>query len=144
MFRIKRNTTLASRIMLDLETLEDRCLLSASVLQTNLVSDVPGLAKITDPNLINPWGISEGPSSPFWISDNKSGLSTLYNTPGKPQALAVGIPTPGNPAGAAGTSTGTVYNLALASKGFTISDGTHTAPAIFLFATQNGTLAGWN
>src|SRR5437870_13819845 len=83
--------------------------------QTNLVSDLPGLAKVTDPSLVNPWGISEGPTSPFWISDSKSGLSTLYNTPGKPQALAVGIPTPGNPTGA-GTSTGTVFNIAASSK----------------------------
>ena len=46
--------------------------------QTNLVSDIPGLAANTDPNLVNPWGIAFGPTSPFWISDNHTGLSTLY------------------------------------------------------------------
>jgi hypothetical protein len=50
--------------------------------QTNLVSDQPGVAKITDPSLVNAWGISEGPATPFWISDNGTGLSTLYSVPG--------------------------------------------------------------
>ena len=38
--------------------------------QTNLVSDIPNLAANTDPNLVNPWGISSSPGSPFWVSDN--------------------------------------------------------------------------
>jgi hypothetical protein len=59
-------------------SLEGRTLLSqGNVLQTNLVSDLPGIAAVTDPNLVNPWGISESSASPFWISDNNSGLSTL-------------------------------------------------------------------
>jgi uncharacterized protein (TIGR03118 family) len=142
MLYTRRKTPTVSQSRLSLEALEDRCLLSGTVLQINLVSDLPGLAWTTDPNLVNPWGISEGPSSPFWISDNKSGMSTLYNTPGRPQALAVGIPTPGNPSGA--NTTGTVYNIAAGNMGFMISDGIHNAPATFLFATQNGTIAGWN
>ncbi len=51
---------------------------SGTVLQTNLVSDLPGVAATTDPNLVNAWGISESSGSPFWISDNNSGLTTLY------------------------------------------------------------------
>ena len=50
--------------------------------QTNLVSDIPGLAKLTDPDLVNAWGISFGSTSPFWISDNGKGLATLYSVPG--------------------------------------------------------------
>ena len=50
--------------------------------QTNLVSDISGLAQLTDPNLVNAWGISFGPTSPFWISDNGRGLATLYSVPG--------------------------------------------------------------
>ena len=50
-----------------------------TVLQTNLVSDLPGVAATTDPNLVNAWGISESSGSPFWISDNNAGLTTLYN-----------------------------------------------------------------
>ena len=60
-----------------LEALEDRRLLAGTVLQTNLVSDLPGVAQNLDPNLVNPWGIAESGGSPFWISDNGTGLSTL-------------------------------------------------------------------
>ncbi len=73
----RRGRALPAR--LGVEALEDRCLLSGNVLQTNLVSDLPGVAQKTDPNLVNPWGISESPTSPFWISDNNAGVSTLYN-----------------------------------------------------------------
>ena len=67
------------------------------------MSDLPGVAQVTDPNLVNPWGISESGGSPFWISDNNAGVSTLYNTPGQNGApiainpLVVSIPTPGDP-----------------------------------------------
>ena len=47
--------------------------------QTNLVSDIAGVALFTDPNLVNPWGLSHNPTGPWWISDNGTGLSTLYN-----------------------------------------------------------------
>ena len=67
---------------LRLEPLEDRRLLSGNVLQTKLVSDLPGVAQVMDPNLVNPWGISEGPSTPFWISDNNAGVASLYSVPG--------------------------------------------------------------
>jgi uncharacterized protein (TIGR03118 family) len=127
-----------------LECLEDRSLLSANVLQTNLVSDLAGVAMFQDPHLVNPWGISESSTSPFWVSDNNAGVSSLYNTAGKPQALVVSIPSPGDPTGNSGTPTGTVFNIDLAGKGFMITDGTHTAPAVFLFATEDGTIVGWN
>ena len=52
--------------------------------QTNLVSDLPGIAAQTDPNLVNPWGLAASASSPFWISNNHSGTSTLYNGAGQP------------------------------------------------------------
>jgi uncharacterized protein (TIGR03118 family) len=120
--------------------------MSANVLQTNLVSDLPGVAQFRDPNLVNPWGISEGPGGPFWISDNNAGVSSLYNTPGQPQALVVSIPSPGDLTGNSGAPSGTVFNTTLLGKtpGFMITDGTHTAPAVFLFATEDGTIVGWN
>jgi len=97
--------------------------------QTNLVSDIPGLAAVTDPNLVNPWGIASSGSSPFWISDNGSGKSTLYNTAGAPQALVVTIPgVGGNP----GTPTGALFN---STANFN-SD-------LFIFSTEDGTIAGW-
>ncbi|MBV9123630.1 MAG: TIGR03118 family protein, partial [Planctomycetes bacterium] len=147
MFRThRRRPSVPHPIQLHIEALEDRCLLSGNVLQTNLVSDLPGVAQHLDPNLVNPWGISESSTSPFWLSDNNSGHSTLYDTTGTPQALVVSIPTPGDPAGNSGAPTGTVFNTTLASKtpGFTVSDGTHSGPAIFLFATEDGTILGWN
>jgi uncharacterized protein (TIGR03118 family) len=118
--------------------------LSANVLQTNLVSDLPGVAQHLDPNLVNPWGISESATSPFWVSDNNAGVSTLYNTQGVPLSLVVSIPSPGDPTGNSGTPTGTVFNIALGSGAFKISNGTTSAPAIFLFATEDGTIVGWN
>jgi uncharacterized protein (TIGR03118 family) len=127
-----------------LENLEERCVLDATVLQTNLVSDLPGVAAVTDPHLVNPWGISESGNSPFWVSDNNAGVSTLYNTAGAPQSLVVSIPAPGDPTGASGTPTGTVFNTALASGAFKVTNGTASAPAIFLFATEDGTIVGWN
>ena len=62
--------------------------------QHNLVSDIPGMADHTDTNLVNPWGIAASGSSPFWISDNHAGVSTLYNGSGVPQTLIVTIPPP--------------------------------------------------
>jgi uncharacterized protein (TIGR03118 family) len=132
------------------ESLEERSLLSANVLQTNLVSDLPGVAAVTDPNLVNPWGVSESSASPFWIADNNAGVATLYrvpganNTPVSINPLVVSMPTPGDPAGNSGAPTGTVFNIALAGGAFQITDGTHTAPAVFLFDTEDGTILGWN
>jgi uncharacterized protein (TIGR03118 family) len=125
---------------------------SGTVLQTNLVSDLPGVAAVTDPNLVNPWGISESAASPFWISDNNSNLSTLYAVPGASppvsiNPLAVKIPTPVSLAG--GTPTGTVFNTGGGNGAFKITgpnkSGQMTSvPALFLFATEDGTIAGWN
>ena len=60
--------------------------------QTNLVSNTSGVAPVTDPQLVNPWGLSRSSSSPWWISDNATGLSTLYNGAGAKQSLVVTIP----------------------------------------------------
>ena len=126
---------------------------SGTVLQTNLVSDLPGVAAATDPNLVNPWGISESSGSPFWTSDNNSGLTTLYQVPGASSTLVsinplvVNIPTPVSPTG--GTPTGTVFNTASASDAFEVTGPnkaglTTTASALFLFDTEDGTIVGWN
>ncbi len=100
---------------------------------------------------LNPWGISESPASPFWVSDNGAGLSTLYNTAGMTQSLVVSIPSPSDPLGNSGTPTGTVFNptSSFLNPGFMLSGFTKlnvatTAPAIFLFATEDGTIVGWN
>jgi uncharacterized protein (TIGR03118 family) len=117
--------------------------------QTNLVSDIPGLALHTDPNLRNPWGTSTGPGLPIWVSDNATGVTTLYDGQGNPQPgpgkqqLVVTIPAPPSAgAGAVGTPDGTVFNPT--PDGFTVSKNGVSAPARFLFATEDGIIAGWN
>jgi uncharacterized protein (TIGR03118 family) len=111
-----------------------------SYTQTNLVSDTPGLAKVTDPNLVNPWGISFFPGSTFWIADNNSGLSTLYDAQGNIQTLIVKIPAPNGVAGIS-APTGTVAN---GTTGFPVTSGGTTGPSLFIFDTEDGTISGWN
>ena len=111
-----------------------------SYTQTNLVSDTPGLAKVTDPNLINPWGISFFPGSTFWIADNNSGLSTLYDAQGNIQTLIVKVPAP-NGVASISAPTGTVAN---GTTGFQVTSGGTTGPSLFLFDTEDGTISGWN
>src|SRR5215467_2743899 len=111
-----------------------------SYLQHNLISDLPGIADITDANLVNPWGISASATSPFWISDNHSGTATVYNSNGQPFPVAspivVQIPTPGGTD--PGAITGQVFN---STTGFEVTTG---KPAMFIFATEDGTISGWN
>src|SRR6516225_9545563 len=80
-----------------LEAFEGRCLMAGYV-QTNLVSDVPGLAHTTDPNLINPWGVAFVPGGPFWVANNNSGFATVYDAAGNPfpsgSPIIVKIPPP--------------------------------------------------
>jgi uncharacterized protein (TIGR03118 family) len=120
--------------------------MSGGYLQTNLVSDLPGVARVTDPNLVNPWGLAYSPSGPFWVSDNNAGASTLYDGQGQLQPFAsplvVSIPGPaGGPAGSMGAPTGTAFN---GGPGFIISANEQSGPSLFLFATEDGTIAGWN
>lgn len=106
---------------------------------TNLVSNTSGKASHTDSNLINAWGIARGASSPFWVSDNGTGLSTLYDGTGNPQSLIVAIPSAtGN---GIGFPTGIVVN---GSADFVVSENQLSGSAIFLFATLDGTISGWS
>src|SRR6267154_6424017 len=109
--------------------------------QTNLVSNTSGVTPVTDPQLVNPWGLSRSSSSPWWISDNGTGLSTLYNGAGAKQALVVTVPPadPNNKNTPQGTPTGTIANGS--PTDFLLAPG---KPALFLFCTIDGTLAGWN
>ena len=117
-----------------------------SYAQTNLVSDIPGLAAHTDANLKNPWGTSVGPGSPIWVSDNHAGVTTLYDGAGNAKPLVVGIPAPPSAGqGAVGAPTGQAFNtFDPASQDFVISKNGSSGPAFFLFATEDGTIAGWN
>src|SRR5712672_908979 len=109
--------------------------------QTNLVSNTAGVAPVTDPQLINPWGLSRNSGSPWWVSDQATGFSTLYNGAGAKQSLIVTIPPadPTNKNTPTGTPTGTIANGS--QTDFLLAPG---KPAAFLFSTIDGTIAGWN
>jgi uncharacterized protein (TIGR03118 family) len=102
-------------------------------LQTNLVSDIPGRAAVTDPDLVNPWGLAASSTSPWWVANNGTGTSTLYNGLGQKVPLTVTIPTAigGTPPSA---PTGVVFNGNVADF-----DG-----ARFIFVTEDGTISAWN
>jgi uncharacterized protein (TIGR03118 family) len=110
-------------------------LAQTSYTSSNLVSNLTGKAKHTDGFLANPWGLVYAPGAPFWISDEASGWSTLYDGKGNPQSLQVVVPT------AAGTGfgspTGIVYN---GSNEFAIDSWV----SLFLFATLDGSIQGWS
>jgi uncharacterized protein (TIGR03118 family) len=116
---------------------------SATFIQTNLVSDGSVPAATISASLINPWGISHSPTGPFWVSDNGTGLTTLYNGAGAILAAAGHADiTVAAPAGVdTSTPTGQVFNSA--GAGFTVTDNGVTAPSVFLFATEDGTISGW-
>jgi uncharacterized protein (TIGR03118 family) len=114
--------------------------------QTNLVSDLPGAAAVTDPHLVNAWGMSHSPTSPWWISDNGTGVSTLYNGNGAPfplgSPLVVTIPPPlGSPAGTLAAPTGNLFN---SSSGFIVTKNGKSGHPNFIFATEDGTISGWS
>ena len=108
--------------------------------QVNLVANTSGVAPVTDPKLVNPWGLSRTSSSPWWISDNGTGLSTLYNGAGTINPLVVTIPkaNPNSKTFPNGTPTGTIANAS--PTDFLLAPG---APADFLFSTIDGTISGW-
>jgi uncharacterized protein (TIGR03118 family) len=125
-----------------LELLEDRAVPAAGFRQINLVADRPHHALFTDPHLVNAWGIVASQSSPFWVNDNGTGLSTLYafgatQQPG-PQQLVVTIPPPTGMTSTA-APTGIVFNSNVGD--FILSGSNH---AVFLFATEDGTISGWS
>jgi uncharacterized protein (TIGR03118 family) len=109
--------------------------------QVNLVANKSGVAPVTDPNLVNPWGLSRTSGSPWWISDNGTGLSTLYNGAGAINPLVVTIPkaNPNDKTFPTGTPTGTIANSS--TTDFLLAPG---APAAFLFSTIDGTISAWN
>jgi uncharacterized protein (TIGR03118 family) len=110
---------------------------AVTYLQSNLVSDLPGLAAVTDTNLVNPWGIAISGTSPFWVSDNGTGLSTLYNSTGAIQSVVVTIPPPNGQTKTA-APTGIIANSV---AGFTSTNG---AAAHFIFSTEDGTISAWS
>jgi uncharacterized protein (TIGR03118 family) len=106
--------------------------------QTNLISDIAGVARITDPNLVNPWGQAASATSPLWVADNGSNVSTLYRggvSGSIPQIVPLTVNIPG------GAPTGTVFN---STSGFVVTTATGSAPASFIFDSETGVLSAWS
>jgi len=129
------------RTRLELERLDDRCLLSAGYQQINLVGYQPGMARHTDPNL-NGWGLDFTPDGPFCVANVSTGVATFYDHQGNTVAPPVTIPAAAiDPPGTPGSPTGVVYNP---TSGFVISENGKSAPARFIFDTLDGLICGWN
>ena len=115
--------------------------------QTNLVSDIPGLAPRTDPHLLNPWGIAFFPGqSPFWINENNAGFSALDFATGLPFPGLAEVTIPSPSASSGGTPTGIVANFFAGLGAFAIPGPMNTSfgPSLFVFATEDGTIEAWN
>jgi uncharacterized protein (TIGR03118 family) len=98
----------------------------------NLVSDQAGVADRTDPNLVNAWGLTSLPTSPWWVADNGTDVATIYQADGTPRSLVVQVES---------APTGAVSNT---GSSFIVTEGANSGPALFLFATEEGKILGWN
>jgi uncharacterized protein (TIGR03118 family) len=106
--------------------------------QTNLVSDIPGVARLTDPNLINPWGLAAGAATPVWVADNGGDVATLYGggfDRNPPEIVPLVVSIPG------GAPTGQVFN---GGDGFVVGSGATAGPARFIFDSEAGAITAWS
>jgi uncharacterized protein (TIGR03118 family) len=115
------------------------------VTNTGVSDTVPALPAVTDSHLVNGWGLTALPGSPWWVSDNVTGFSTLYSianstqgTSASPVPLVVTIPAAN---GGAGSPTGVVGNT---TGGFKFTVNGQTQPFLFIFSTLDGTVSAWN
>ncbi len=101
--------------------------------QHNLVSDGAVPADLVDSNLVNAWGLTSSSTSPWWVANNASATSTLYNgNTGAKVALTVTLPP--DPTGA----------VSYGGAGFVVTHGSSSGPSRFMFASEDGTISGWN
>jgi uncharacterized protein (TIGR03118 family) len=106
----------------------------------NFQSDIAGVAAHTDPNLVNAWGMTASSNGTIWVSDNGTGVSTLYHQDGTAVSLVVTIPTSARNKGG-GTPTGVVFN---STAFFKVTKNGNSRPALFIFASEDGSISGWN
>ncbi len=107
---------------------------------TNFQSDIPGVAQHTDPNLVNPWGMAVSSGGTIWVSDNGTGVSTLYNQAGIAQSLVVEIPRAARNRDTA-NPTGVVFN---STNFFQVTKNGVSGPARFIFVSEDGSISGWS
>jgi uncharacterized protein (TIGR03118 family) len=105
----------------------------------NFQSDIPGVAQHVDPNLVNPWGMAASPNGIIWVSDNGTGVSTLYNQDGTALPLVVAIPA--RQQNQTGNPTGIVFN---GTPFFRVTKNGNSQPSLFIFVNEDGTISGWN
>ena len=132
-------TSLKSVLLLITVSLTTAFAGSDSYSWTNFQSDIAGVATHVDPNLVNPWGMAASSGGTIWVSDNGTGVSTLYNQAGVANTLVVTVPgkdknKPGNP-------TGVVFN---STAFFKVTKSGNSQPARFIFVSEDGTISGWN
>jgi uncharacterized protein (TIGR03118 family) len=118
----------------------------ADFVQVNLVSDIPGLATITEPKLVNPWGVSHSTTSPFWTSNQGTQTATLFAVTDRTKVSKVNINPPAGfvaiPPMGTGGPTGQVSNVNTSS--FPVNNGGDGGSAHFIFANLNGTISAWD
>jgi uncharacterized protein (TIGR03118 family) len=140
----KRRAQIAGLIVLLvlLTTLTSASAATVAFKQTNLVSDGSAQANTIDANLKNPWGLAQGPSTPFWVANQVTNTSTLYDADGVPQPagtpLVVSVPqVRPDPQG----PTGLVFN---GTSDFVVTKAPNSGPAAFIFVGLDGSISGWN
>src|SRR5579859_3076682 len=118
----------------------------AQYVRTDLASNKQGTTpSVDEQHLINSWGLTALPTSPFWLSDNGSGFTTLYSGAGQQVLLFVTIPpAPSAPSGSLGTPTGTVGNVSPNVTDFVVKENGKSAKSFFIFATLDGTISAWS
>jgi len=133
------------RARLVLECLETRDLLTGGFVQSNLASSIAGLARFTDPRLINPWGMALTSSADgFWIGDSGSGLTTSYAGDINGSSLSsstIAITIPPAAGQSRGSPAGVAYN---GTRDFVVRAGNRSAPATLIFASRDGVISAWN
>ena len=105
--------------------------------EVDLVSDVPGAAALTDPHVVNAWGLAFGPATPLWVANNGTDTATLYAggiNGTVPTIVPLVVSVPGAP-------TGQAFN---GGSGFVVTGSAGSGPARFLFVTESGDLLGWS
>src|SRR6266566_5593411 len=107
---------------------------------TNFQSDIAGVAQHVDPNLVNPWGMAASSGGTIWVSDNGTGVATLYHQDGTAVSLVVTIPTAARNRDV-GNPTGQVFN---GTDFFQVTKNGTSAPARFIFVSEDGSISGWN
>jgi uncharacterized protein (TIGR03118 family) len=111
---------------------------TTTITRTNLVSNLAGKAPVQDKNLQNPWGIANTPGGALWISDNNSGLSTLYSGTGAIIPLVVTVDWPAGTT--IGSPTGIVWNP---TGGFKVTESGMSLASLFIFDSEDGTISAW-